>query len=123
MDDHKTRAERPQRDRTITQTSSEIDVDDLPGAPDAAPARRDVAEVVEILRYQLHHVEAQVVSLGRELMAATASAAAQADTPPDPQRALHLVTSSITAARTALRAVDRLDVTAPRRPRTPIPPR
>jgi hypothetical protein len=122
MDDHKTRYDKPPRsprEHTVTLTHSTVDVDDLPCAPAAAPARRDITEVVEILRYQLHQVEAQVVSLGRELMATVQGV------PSDPQRALHLVTSSITAARTALRVVDRLDSrpVAPRRPRTPIPVR
>jgi len=81
-----TRIERPAH--AVTQV---IDIDDLPSGP--TPTRRD-PDQLEILRYQLHRVEAQATSLGRELVASGAS-----------ERALHLVTATIRAARTALRTL------------------
>lgn len=87
-----TSLERPGRPaRTYTQTGS-VDVDDLPSGPPPSPRAPDM---IAIVRYQLHRVEAQATSLGRELVASRAS-----------ERALHLVTATINAARTALRVIE-----------------
>lgn len=101
-DDTETRLDR-HRPRLIERTaplrdsSLDISVDDLP-APPVLPRQVDLAELYDALRYQLRRVEALAMSAGREL--ATVTDATGVD------RALHLITASLDATRTALRAID-----------------
>jgi hypothetical protein len=127
-DNDETRCELPtprETTRLMTESSLDISVDDLPAPAGtvsitratARHVRLEAAELVERLRYLLYAVEAQVVSLGRELVAMST-----ADARPS-QTAFHLVTTSISHARSALRGVDRFEVAigAERVRRTPQP--
>lgn len=117
-----TRLEKPRRaERTAVADSIDVAVDDLPAAPvgrTPRDAQRELREVVDLLRSRLRAVEAQVVSLARELAASPRSA-------DDEDRARALVTSSIEEARAGLRVIDRCElrfgIERGSRPATPIP--
>lgn len=96
-----TRLERPAPRDTLTQTGS-VDIDELPPPPPVVPrdTEQRLRDLLAAVRYQLHRVEAQATSLGRELVSSDHVG----------ERALHLVTSTIGAARTALRVVDQAEV-------------
>jgi len=101
-----TRLEKPRRiERTVAMDSLDVAVDDLPPAPAGGTPRdvqRELRELVDLLRCRLRSVEAQVVSLSRELTDPSRRGA-------DDDLARALVTSSIEAVRAGLRAVDRCE--------------
>jgi hypothetical protein len=114
-----TRLEKPRR--TVVSDSLDVAVDDLPSPPAGGTprdARRELRELVDLLCCRLRGVEAQVVSLARELADPSRRGA-------DDDRARALVTSSVEAVRAGLRAVDRceqwLGLERRSRPVTPIP--
>lgn len=113
--------DRPRRIEHIVDMDGDVSIDDLPAAPaGVAPrdARRELREVVDLLRSRLRAVEAQVVSLAREL-------AARGRAAEDDDRARALITSSIGEVRAGLQAIDRcelrLGIERRPRPATPIP--
>jgi len=114
-----TKLDRPNRiERTVVERA-EVSVDDLPTVdPTPRDSRRELREVFDLLRDRLRRVEAQVVSLSREISGSPRTA-------DDDARARALVTSSIEEARAGLRAIDRcesrLGVERGPRTATPIP--
>lgn len=109
-DNNETKLDGPGRrliERTALLPDSALDicVDDLPAPPVVARVP-DLAELFETLLYQMRRVEAQVVSAGRELIQVSLVGPDVSPLSPSVDRALHLITASIDATRTALRVLE-----------------